>query len=235
MPEGALNLAGFNEDSAENIHENRRRFLGLFGGRWLLTSVWQIHGSNVRHVQTVEEARNDTETFDAIVAPLPDVLLGVKTADCVPLLIADPSKGVVSAVHAGWRGLVSGIVPNALRLMRDEYGSRPEDLIVALGPAARACCYEVGQDVIEAIGRAFGDQDGLLVATREGHALLDLHRAAASQLLQLGVNEDNLHIAPLCTMCRTDLFFSYRREKRLNGRVGRLMSVIGRASASPSR
>jgi len=98
----------------------------------------------------------------------------------------------------------------------------------AIGPAALSCCYEVGSEVIKAFREKFPDADALLTPTRDGHALVDLHRANREQLIASGVPTQNIHLAPLCTMCRTDLFFSYRREKKLHGRVGRLMSVIGK-------
>jgi copper oxidase (laccase) domain-containing protein len=127
MPDNALNLAGFNEDSAENILENRRRFLKLFPGEWALAGCWQVHGSNIRLIENqadakpAEDARGDTIYCDAIVGNEPAVLAGVKTADCVPLLIGDPKTGSFAAVHAGWRGTLAEVVTKALRQMIDEY------------------------------------------------------------------------------------------------------------------
>ena len=117
MPENALNLAGFNEDSAENILENRRRFLKLFrneSGEWALAGCWQVHGSDVRLINDLteakpaEDARGDTIYCDAIVSNATGVLAGVKTADCVPILIGDPITSAFAAVHAGWRGTLAG-------------------------------------------------------------------------------------------------------------------------------
>ena len=235
MPEHALNLAGFNEDSAENILENRRRFLKLFpnAGEWALAGCWQVHGSEVRLVKTraeakpAEDARGDTIYCDAIVSNAPGVLAGVKTADCVSILLGDPSTGAFAAVHAGWRGTLATVGLKALQSMMAQYGVRPEDVRVAIGPAAAACCYEVGADVIDGFKHSFPDQD-LFTATRVDHACIDLPKANRAQLIAAGVDPEKINIAPLCTMCRTDLFFSYRREKNVHGKVGRLMSVIGR-------
>ncbi len=232
MPRDALNLAGFNEDTAENIHENRRRFLKLFDGPWTLTSCWQVHGTAIRVVQNSEDARNDTENCDVLTTRATGILLGVKTADCVPLLLGDARTGAIAAIHAGWRGTVAGIVSLTLARMNEEYGARAEDLRVAIGPAANVCCYEVGGEVIEAFSKSFPRLEHLLRPTREGHALIDLQKANCELLIEAGVASEQIHIAPLCTMCRTDLFFSYRREKTLYGRVGRLMSVIGRAGVA---
>lgn len=228
MPQDALNLAGFNEDAAENIHENRRRFLRLFDGDWQLTAVWQMHSADVRTVRDREDARSDEERCDALTTAAPGVLLAVKSADCVPVILGDKRTGACAAAHAGWRGTVACIVERTLERMSAEYGTRAEDVRAAIGPAAGACCYEVGAEVIDAFRSNFEDADSLFQPTREGHALIDLQRANRSQLIRAGVREERIHTAPFCTMCRTDLFFSYRREKSIHGRVGRLMSVIGR-------
>ena len=234
MPEAALNLAGFNEDTADNILENRRRFLKLFGSEWSLAGCWQMHGTDVRVVDTVAEAKpaegslGDTIYCDAIVSNVPHVLAGVKTADCVPVLIGDPKTRSFAAVHAGWRGTFAGIVLYAIERLMKEDGAEPSNLRVAIGPAAASCCYEVGPEVIDGFRERFAYADGLFVPTRDGHARIDLLRANQEQLTAAGVANERIHTAPLCTMSRTDLFFSYRREKQLHGKVGRLMSVIGR-------
>lgn len=232
MPEGALNLAGFDDDAAANIHENRRRFLSLLGGGWELAACWQVHGSDVRLVRGAGEAQSRTEDervyCDALATNLPNVLVGVKTADCVPVLLADARSGACAAVHAGWRGTLSGIVLRALERLSEEYGARAADVRVGIGPAARGCCYEVGPEVVESFREKFPRAADWFTASRDGHALVDLHRANREQLTGAGVPAERVHTLPLCTMCRTDLFFSYRREKRLHGRTGRLLSVIGR-------
>lgn len=234
FPHNALNLAGFNEDAAENILENRRRFLKLFSGQWTLTGCWQVHGADVRLVKGEPDAQStpgvvgDAVYCDALVSAAPRVLIGVKTADCVPILIGDPQTGAFAAVHAGWRGTVASIVTQALQRLAAEYGTRAEDVRVAIGPAAAACCYEVGEEVITAFRERFPGSDALFTATRAGHARVDLFQANRDQLISAGVAADRIHTSGLCTMCRTDLFFSYRREKNVQGKVGRLMAVIGR-------
>ena len=228
FPENALNLAGYDEDSAENIAENRRRFLNVVGGDYRLASCWQIHSREVRVVKDLEDAADGDYKMDALVSNARGVLVGVKTADCVPVLLGDPKTGAFSAVHAGWRGTVQSIVLNAIEKMRALYGSRAEDLIAAIGPAATCKNYEIGRDVIDAFHEKFPHSKHLFTPTKENHALIDLHTANKEQLLSAGVLPENISIAPLCTMERTDLFFSYRKEKRLYGKTGRLMSVIGK-------
>ena len=234
MPKDALSLAGFNDDAAENILENRRRFLKLFPGDWALAGCWQVHGADVRIVESAQEAkpaeneRGDTIYCDVIVSDAKGVLAGVKTADCVPILIGDPVTGGFAAVHAGWRGtLATAVVAGVDRLVH-QYGARPQNLRVAIGASAGPCCYEVGTDVIDAFTNRFSGAN-LFATTRPGHAKIDLLKANREQLESAGVLPERIHIAPICTMCRTDLFFSYRKEKNLHGKVGRLMAVVGRS------
>ncbi|HEX8475292.1 MAG TPA: peptidoglycan editing factor PgeF [Pyrinomonadaceae bacterium] len=235
MPHDALNLAGFDDDTAENIYENRRRFLRIFDGAWTLAACWQVHGTNVRVVRTADDARGvagahgENERCDALTTDAARVLLGVKTADCVPVLLGDSRTGACASVHAGWRGTLESIVGRALETMREEYGTRAADVRAAIGPAANGCCYEVGAEVIESFRQKFKTADKLFTPTREGHALVNLQRANFEQLVEAGVADERIHTLPLCTICRTDLFFSYRREKQLYGRTGRLLSVIGKA------
>jgi YfiH family protein len=233
MPSNALSLAGFNDDRAENILENRRRFLKLFPGEWALAGCWQVHGADIRVVNTADDAKpaegqlGETIYCDVIVSNAPHVLAGVKTADCVPILLGDPVTGAFAAVHAGWRGTLAAAAIAGVNRLHDEYSANAEDLRVAIGASAGPCCYEVGGEVIDAFTDRFGDA-GLFTSTRSGHARIDLLKANTDQLRSVGVLPERIHIAPICTMCRTDLFFSYRKEKRLNGKVGRLMAVVGR-------
>ena len=233
MPENALSLAGFNDDAAENILENRRRFLKLFPGDWSLAGCWQVHGADARVVNTAEDAKpaenqlGDTIYCDVIVSDVKGVLAGVKTADCVPILLGDPVTRAFAAVHAGWRGTLATAVVVAVDRLKTEYGVKPENLRVAIGASAGPCCYEVGSEVIDAFTSRFGSGANLFKTTRPGHALVDLSKANRDQLESAGVLPERIHTAPICTMCRTDLFFSYRKEKNLHGKVGRLMAVIG--------
>jgi YfiH family protein len=197
-------------------------------GDFRLASCWQVHSADVRQVKDLRDAKDGDHKMDALVSDVPGVLLGVKTADCVPVLLGDPRTGAFAAVHAGWRGTVQSIVLKAIEKMRALYGTNPLDLTAAIGPAASGKNYEIGQDVIDAFRENFPALGYIFTPTKENHALIDLHAANKEQLLSGGVAAENISIAPLCTMARTDLFFSYRVEKKLYGKTGRLMSVIGR-------
>jgi len=234
MPANALSLAGFHDDAAENILENRRRFLKLFPGQWAFAGCWQVHGADVRVVQTAADAkpaenqRGETIFCDVIVSNAEGVLAGVKTADCVPILMGDSRNGAFAAVHAGWRGTLAGAAVAGAERLAQEYDTRPQDLRVAIGASAGPCCYEVGSEVIDAFTSKFIDGDKLFTPTREGHARVDLLKSNRDQLIAIGVQPERIHTAPICTMCRTDLFFSYRKEKSVHGKVGRLLAVVGR-------
>ncbi len=227
FPERSLNLAGYDDDSAENIAENRRRFLRAVGVDHVLASCWQIHSDLVRVVRDIDDAADGDYKMDAVVSDAAGVLAGVKTADCVPILLGDPKTGAFAAVHAGWRGTVQAIVVKAVETIKSEYGTNPADIVAAIGPAAGCGNYEVGQEVIDSFSERFPYAADLFIRTREGHALIDLHRANAEQLKSVGVSPENISIAPYCTMERADLFFSYRVESK-NGKTGRMMAVVGR-------
>jgi copper oxidase (laccase) domain-containing protein len=110
-------LAGFDDDSSENIFENRRRFLGVFDKEYQLATAWQVHGDGVKIVRSFEDAADDKEKFDALASNVEGVLVGVKTADCVPVLLGDAKTGAFAAVHAGWRGTAQSIVVKTLEKM----------------------------------------------------------------------------------------------------------------------
>ena len=227
FPKDSLNLSGLDIDSAENVAENRRRFLAVLGGDFQIASAWQTHSADVRVVENLETVKDGNGKFDALVSNLEKILVGVKTADCVPVLIGDVRTKSFAAIHAGWRGTVDSIVVKAIEKMREIYGTNAKDLICAIGAAATCQNYEVGQDVIDAFEKKFSTNGELFTLTREGHALVDLHRANKEQLESVGVLPENIFTAPFCTMERTDLFFSYRVERKIYGKTGRLMSVIG--------
>ncbi len=227
LPENALNLSGFDFDTEENIRENRRRFLQCFDKDYTLTTVWQIHSDLIKVVANKQDASETDDKFDAVISNLDETLCGVKTADCVPVLIGDVKTKAFAAIHAGWRGTVASIVPKAIEKMRHFYGTEAENLICAIGPAA-VSTYEIGQDVIDAFAENFPNSAHLFTPTREHHACVNLHKANREQLISCGVLPENIYTAPFCTLDRTDLFFSYRADRKAFGQTGRLLSVIGK-------
>jgi YfiH family protein len=231
LPANDLNLSGFDQDSRENIAENRRRFLAVLGSDFKLATAWQVHGDAIKRLETIDDIDKPDDRADALISKLTGVLAGVKTADCVPILLGDTSTGVFAAVHAGWRGTVLSIVKKAVNAMTTTHKVKPQNIIAAIGPAAGCNNYEVGHDVIDAFADNFERSERYFTPRRDGHALVDLKAANRDQLLESGLKPVNIYVAPLCTIERTDLFFSYRVEKEKFGKTGRLLSVIGRKDA----
>ena len=147
----------------------------------------------------------------------------VSTADCLPILIHDPVRAAVAAVHAGWRGTAKRIAARALGAMREAYGTDPSDCRAAIGPGIRGCCFEVDAAVKDAMAAALPNWAEHARANRPGHWLLDLAEVNRAILEGAGVRADRIEVVGLCTSCRNDLFFSHRAEK---GRTGRMMNFI---------
>jgi YfiH family protein len=150
------------------------------------------------------------------------IAIGVETADCVPVLILDLATPAVAAVHAGWRSTVKKIVQKTVKRMQDEFGSDPARLIAGIGPAIGPECYEVDEPVMVPVREAFPFWNEVAKPRGNGRWGLDLVKANMMELMQLGLQEENIHSIGFCTSCRKDLFYSYRAE----GRTGRMLSVI---------
>lgn len=234
LPEAALNLVYFKGDEQQNVLENRRRFLEAIGAEEAaIVTTRQVHSNERVFIETLDQARGPDPQADAMMTRLAGILLAVQTADCLPVLIADPVSGAMAAIHAGWRGTAGRITERTIADLMRNHGVNPRTSVAALGPAACADCYEVGEDVIELYKKEFGYWRKLLVNFKEGgKAHLDVVAANLQQLAFCGFYEDQIHVAPYCTMHNNDLFFSYRREGRGQPSVaGRLLSVIGKTWA----
>ena len=237
LPDAALNLATFKGDQKENVGENRRRFLNAIGAKDAqIMTVRQTHSNERCVIESEAHALGLKPDCDAMTTRLAGVLLGIQTADCLPVLIGDPKTGAAAAIHAGWRGTAGRITERTVADMMLLHGVNSRDCVAALGPAACAECYEVGEDVIERYKKEFGYWRKLLVNFKEnGKAHLDIRAANVQQLIFCGFTEDHIHVADYCTMHQNELFFSYRKEG--NGQpsnVGRLLSVIGKGSGRAS-
>ena len=230
-------------DSRENVLENRRLFQTAISAMdFTLTPLKQIH-SDVIHLFSAAPAQPCKG--DASLTSHPGLLLAVQTADCVPILLIDPRKHAIAAIHAGWRGTLARVAQKAVGRMQLEFRSKPSDLLAALGPSIGPCCYEVGVELVAKFTAQFADAAEYFDEPRSGdepnplqwlsmappghqpppkNVHLDLRKANRSQLLAAGLRPQNIFTSELCTACRTDLFFSYRREGRQSGR---LLSIIG--------
>lgn len=184
----------------------------------LVVSVRQEHGSEILVLdRPLKVGEQFLDGWDAVVTNQPKTLVTVRTADCVPVLIADASRGSVGAVHAGWRGIADGIVPKTVRKMVGRFGGDPTAFHAAIGPSAGPCCYEVDAPVIEQLTQDVPRASILLKRTGPDAGHVDLKGLIARQVTSLGIRHDHVHVVNVCTMCRSDLFFSYRREGRVHG------------------
>lgn len=220
---GQLNLGFTAADAAENVRENRLRWTeAVTGSREMpLRTIRQIHSG----VSIVAEAAAP-ETIpeaDGIMTRQAGVLLGVMTADCIPVLVADPVHRAVAAFHAGWRGTVARIVEHGIAQMSAEFGSDPAQMVAAVGPGIGLCCYTVGGDVEAQFARQFSYGNELFEKCN-GTTRLDLIEANRRQLLAAGLPESAVAIVGGCTGCRPWFFFSHRTS---GGHAGRMMASIG--------
>lgn len=238
-----LNLGAVEWDTRDNVEENKHRFQAALGASDLtLVSLHQIHSDVVR---SFDAAPAKQCKGDASLTNRAGLLLGVRTADCGPVLVVDPKRRVVAAVHAGWRGTLQRIVTKTIGQMQMEFGCRAQDLMAAIGPTIGGCCYEVGTEVAAAFAAKFANAAELFDELRTGDepnplqwlnmmppghqpppnkVLLDLKKANRAQLLEAGLREENIFVTRVCTSCHVDHLFSYRKEGAASGR---LMGVVG--------
>ena len=250
-----LNLGFTKDDPRATVERNRAAFLAALEparGRqnknahdWKLITLRQIHSDIIHPV----DAKSDAPlTGDGLITATPGLLLGIQTADCLPIILVDSKRRAVGVFHAGWRGTVKRIVEKGAGEMHRWFGTRPEDIKAAIGPGIGGCCYEVGEEVRTKFESQFSyaaklfrevkDSDPVrekypllfLSARAPGHGelppkiFLDLAEANRRQLLSVGVPAKSIETAPMCTTCHTDLLFSYRAEK---GKTGRMMAAAG--------
>lgn len=241
-----LNLGFVEWDRRENVLQNRRALQVAAGGRGMrLAPLNQIHSDIIHAVSTT---LSEACQGDAITTASLGLLLAVQTADCVPILLVDPKRRAVAAVHAGWRGTLKRIAQKTVGRMHQEFGSKPNDILAALGPSIGPCCYEVGAEFVSKFSAQFTDAAEYFDEARTGEepnplqwlnmappghqpppesVHFNLRKANCSQLLAAGLREKNVYVSDLCTACRTDLLFSHRREGL---RSGRLLSIVGMRS-----
>jgi len=226
----SLNFSSRDGDRPARVEENWRRIetaAQLPARGWALLS--QVHGARVERVTKGGAAchhRRNRPEADAMATARPGVVLGVLTADCLPVVLAVPGTPAVAIAHAGWRGTLEGVVPAAVRELCGVSGADPRHVLAALGPAIGRCCLQVGIEVQEAFRARWGDAHARRILEQGDPWRLDLQRANLIQLRDAGVPARNAAAIPLCTSCRRDLFYSYRRDGR---RTGRMLNFVAAA------
>ena len=254
--EAVLNLGFTDWDTSERVRDNREKFFRSIGASEMrVVALRQIHSDIVHVVRPSSEntaagvASESAPQGDALITRERGVLLVVQIADCIPILLADPKRHAIAAIHSGWRGTVHRIAAKALGRMQMEFGTKPEDVIAALGPGIGQSCYEVGTEVAAEFHAQFpnarhwfeGPFDQLVDSDNDpnwlpwltmkppGHAPpsprvhLDLIAANRAILEEAGIPQRNISSSGFCTACRSDLFFSFRKERT----TGRMMAAIG--------
>jgi YfiH family protein len=245
-----LNLGFTKEDSRSAVERNRAAFLNALdtmdnGRRWLLVTLRQIHSSIIHCVSSLPSTQL---AGDGLITRTPKILLGIQTADCIPVILVDRKRKAIGIFHAGWRGTLNRIVEKGVGEMRRWFGTMPRDIMAAIGPGIGGCCYRVGVEVRQEFESQFTYANDLFRETREsdqvrekypmlflsarapGHSdlprniFLDLAESNRRQLVSIGVPAKNITVSPVCTVCRVDLLFSHRAEK---GMTGRMLCIAG--------
>jgi polyphenol oxidase len=268
-PSKTAGHTGFSSDAAFHDEPERAFLKDLHPGDFDVASVRQVHSADVVCVRrktgrleysALGPAGEQASSFhrlpaDALMTNESGVLLAIRTADCLPVLMADTRGRVVAAIHAGWRGALKGIIGKTVGEMQRVFRCAPEELVVALGPSIRSCCYVVGQEVVDAFCREFNRAEkkffregtketaaGSIPAAGLGSPArtdpsahspshLDLVAVALDQLASAGVPSSHIEVSDLCTACRADLFYSYRKE---GVATGRMLAVLGMRQDSAS-
>jgi hypothetical protein len=161
---------------------------------------------------------------DAVITKEADILIGVQVADCVPILLYEKTKGIIGAVHAGWRGTAEAILKKTIKAVMERFLCSENNIYIALGPAIRWCCYHVDYDVMKAVSHATGPGDYSI--TKAGKYCLDLPQANKHQALSMGIPERNIWLSEECTFCNPDKFYSYRYAHGTTGRQGAYIGKI---------
>ena len=202
-------------DGRETREESHARVARALEARGRLLLLTQVHG-----VAVAEAPWEATPEADAACSAEPGLLLGIQTADCLPILVVDPRRRLVAAAHAGWRGTAAGIAARAVAALNAR-GSAARDLLAAVGPGVGPCCYEVGEELRAAFGPPGAS---FFEPGPNGRPHLDLRAANARQLLDAGLRPEALHHVDECTRCHADRYHSYRRDGRA---AGRMISFVG--------
>jgi len=220
-----LNTGGNVGDNPIAVRQNHERmYAALEVEASRACTVWQVHGSDAVIVDGPVRGRRWLALADAMVTDRPDTPLVMRYADCTPIMLYDPTQGVIGMAHAGWRGTVVGAASNTAKTMMQAYGCKPANLRAGIGPSIGPSRYQVGEEVVEAVQTYFGTTDGLIQRdASDNTAYFDLWAANRLDLCRVGVEQ--IEVAGICTAQNTDEFFSHRAEKGRTGRFGAVLSL----------
>lgn len=227
----SMNLGTTRGDEPDCVRENYRRFLAAIGAPSPHIAMSnQVHGDVVRPV-TCADIKPDIYTpepyeVDGLVTDIPGVTLVVFSADCLPILLYDPVRRVIAAAHAGWRGTAAGIAERAVEKMTF-YGSRPEDILAAIGPGISKCCFETHEDVPNAMTAALGvSATPFIEPIENGKFKLDLKGINAMRLEKAGLLCEHIAVSEACTACHPELYWSHRRTEGVRGSQAAMIQLL---------
>ena len=224
-PWRSLNVGGTVGDVRERVVENRRRCFAAVGrAPESIHDVWQVHSADVVHARAPRGAASPVQA-DGLICGDPSVTLFMRFADCVPVLLFDPTRRVVGMVHAGWLGTARRAVSACVQAMVRSCGCRPEDLLAGIGPSIGPDHYPVGDEVIEQVRAAFGLQAEAYLVPKDGRVHFDLWSANRGLLEDEGVR--SVEVSGICTACHPLDWFSHRGEHGRTGRFGGLIGLEG--------
>ena len=230
----SLNLGFKRGDDPDRVRENYRRFCAAIGADMdRVVKSHQVHGCCVRPV-TAADAGVDVCTpapyeADGLITDEPGLCLTVFSADCVPVLLFDPVRRVIAAVHSGWRGTAQAIAAQAVEQMAGEYGCRREDILAAIGPGISQCCFETHDDVPQAMTEAFGDRAAPFILPAEGGKFrVDLKGIIRHCLTRAGLRPDHIAVSSHCTACMPEYYWSHRIMGGQRGSMAAMIQLTGR-------
>jgi len=222
----SLNFSAWEGDRRDNVRQNGEITASAFdlcADQFFFVN--QVHGDGILIVDRTNRhfAGDKMYQCDAIITDQPGLAIGIKTADCVPVFLADMEKKIIGVVHAGWRGTALRIAAKAVIAFNESFSSRSEEMIAVTGPAIGPCCYQVDEAVFQAMQGDKQGESAFMPCREKGKWMFDLASANRGQLLKAGVRRENIFSADICTSCRKDIFYSHRGE---GGKTGRQLSFM---------
>jgi len=223
-PWGTLNIGGTVGDDLARVRHNRILSFEAMGCRPdSIFDVWQVHSADAVCAQAPRPVDDSYRQADIILTDRPEVTLFMRFADCVPIVVHDPRKGIVGVAHAGWMGTLRDVATSTVEAMKKNYGSNPADIVAGIGPSIGPDHYEIGADVILQVMQKFGDDSELVLKSHNGKIHFNLWETNRLLLERAGVRQ--IEVAGICTACNTRDWYSHRAEKGRTGRFGALISL----------
>jgi YfiH family protein len=234
-PYDTLNVGLHVGDDPANVIKNRSLVCRELGsGIDSMVAMQQTHSGNIAIIEEEDKGRgarqreDGIENTDGMVTDSKNIILSAMAADCSLNILYDPVKRVLALTHSGWKGIVAGVLKNTVSVMVRDFACHRRDILVGIGPTICERCFEVGDDLIDAMEKTFPNRmDAILSETRKGIQSINMIKALSMQLCDEGIESDHIEVSDMCNACRTEDFFSYRMEDKITGRFGLFAVLIG--------